>query len=866
MTHRGDSEATTAIPVDWGRAKEIFFDALDLDRAERAVHIESACRGDAGLREAVRRLIASHEHATDFLVEHPSRAPDPVEAPPALPRAIGPYEPVEILGEGGHGTVYRALQHAPVEREVAIKLLKPSIDSAEAVTRFADERRFLARMDHPDIVKIHDAGATADGRLFVAMELVRGVPLTAFAEERGLRVAERVGLVARLCRAVQHAHQRAVIHRDLKPSNVLVSEDESGVRLRVIDFGIAAALAEDDARGRHARGLGTPRYMSPEQAGSGFPIDTRSDVYAIGVMLCELLTGRPPRDPMTGAESASTPVSATPPSRLVPPRASGPVRGPRELRGELDRVVLRCVEWNPEDRYESAAALADDLERYLAGHAVRAMPQTGLYLAGKFVRRHRLAVGLSLLAVGSLAGGFAVAVRERSEAVAQRRIAESARADSDRHAAQARFVTAFLLDDMLAAADPDARPGRDVTVAELLETAAAGAQARFASDPVLLADVKGRLGVAFERVGRSAEAERMLSDAIALGGEAADPERLLSWRLERANATLLLPGRHKEAGEMFVALARDARDALGPDHPLTLHARLRASEYIEDRSARDDEVAEIERLSRAPGAVDPGLRTQILRYAALALSGGGEHEAAARVFQEATAISREQLGPMHSETVKLEFRLAQNMIESGDPDAGQALLRDALARAESIYSEGHPELTGMRRLAVGLFISAGRPGEAVEVATRFAADSAREHGEGSIPHTSAMQEVGKALLADDRPAEALEILEDALARRQSQWGTRHTQVAYTHRAIADALLALGRYAESVEQADAAMQILGPKSPSYFAAGMTRFRALAAAGRPTEAEELKRTLLDEAARNGAPAGTIERLAALGLPSP
>ncbi|MBZ0172382.1 MAG: serine/threonine protein kinase, partial [Phycisphaerales bacterium] len=364
MTERTTSDATTIDPVDWSRAKDIFLDALDLEPPERAGFLDEQCGADAHLRDAVDRLLASHGSATDFLVDAGSHTPlaqTPEEAP--LPRAFGPYEPVERLGEGGHGMVYRAKQHAPVQREVALKVLKPGLESAQLISRFADERRFLARMDHPDIVKIFDAGGTPDGRLFVAMELVQGLPMTEYADWKGLDIRERVAITARLCRAVQHAHQRAVMHRDLKPTNILVSDGDAGPRLRIIDFGIARALADDDNPDltRTMRAIGTPKYMSPEQAGSGFPVDTRTDIYAIGVILCELLTGKTPRPPATGDRSSTRPSSASAPSKLAD-ESVAPGRTPHTLRGDLDRIVLKCVAWEPDLRYASAAALADDLE------------------------------------------------------------------------------------------------------------------------------------------------------------------------------------------------------------------------------------------------------------------------------------------------------------------------------------------------------------------------------------------------------------------------------------------------------------------------------------------------------------------------
>ncbi|USN99492.1 MAG: serine/threonine protein kinase [Phycisphaeraceae bacterium] len=854
------SEDTTADPVDWARAKDIFLDALDLDRPERRVLLEEACGGDRLLRAAVDRLLSSHEGATDFLVEVPSDTPTPQPAP--MPRQIGPYEPVERIGEGGHGTVYRAHQHAPVQRDVALKVLKPGLDSPDLISRFADERRFLARMDHPDIVKIFDAGATPDGRLFVAMELVQGLPLTEHADRKNLGVRDRVALVARLCRAVHHAHQRAVMHRDLKPTNILVSDADGETRLRVIDFGIARALVDEDHPDRTMRAMGTPRYMSPEQAGSGHPVDTRTDIYAIGVILCELLTGHTPRPPATGDTAPARPTTATPPSRLARD-AVLPGRTPAELRGDLDRIVLKCVAWEPDLRYESASALADDLDRYLRGEPVLAMPPSAWYVARKFASRHRLAVGLAAVAALSLGAGLVAALQGRAIAIRESQSARAAGVEATRQARRTDFVTRYLLEDMIAAADPDARPGEDVRVVDLLAAAAARAGDRFADDPSMLADVKGRIGVALQSLGRATEAGAALAEAIALADTLGDDpdaphaEDLLNWRYEQAAASLMQPGRHEEAGEAFVAVADAAREKLGPDHPVTLRARLQASEYLADPAQREGEVRAVELATRAPDT-DPALRLHALRYYAATLARAGGLDDAIDALKEAHAIASSSLGPDHTQAIKLEHRLAEALINDGQAGEGIPLLRDALDRAARVYAPGDATLTGMQRLSVKLFLAGGVPDEAVAMARAFADASAGAYGVDSIPHVSAGHELGRALLEAGRPTEALAELERILPLRESQWGAGHVQVAYTLRALADTRLALEDWEGCIEAARRAIAILPASNPSRYAAGETLARAQAAAGRPDEAAATLATMRDEAVRAGAGDEVIARL--------
>jgi WD40 repeat protein/serine/threonine protein kinase len=404
---------TPAPDIDWARAKAVLGEVLDAAPEMRDAELERRCGSDEALRNAVARLLAALDDSDDFL-----GAPDdarPESAPPE-PTRIGPYELHEILGEGGFGVVFRATQCEPVVREVAIKLLKPGLGTSTIVQRFEAERHVLARMEHPGIAKLLDAGTTADGRSYVVMELVRGPSIVEYCRDRNLPARHRVALVARVCRAIHHAHQRAVIHRDIKPSNILVTEVDGRPDPRIIDFGIAKVLsdAQQEDHTRAGDVLGTPRYMSPEQI-SGGVTDIRVDVYALGVVLCEALTGAVPR---SGESMSSRPLRETPaerPSRLVVPDApaaavAGGADLRRTLRGDLDRIVMQCVEWEPDNRYDSAAALADELDRYLRGEPILAAGPSVLYRTGKFLRRNLLATAVVAAAMLSLVLGTVTAI------------------------------------------------------------------------------------------------------------------------------------------------------------------------------------------------------------------------------------------------------------------------------------------------------------------------------------------------------------------------------------------------------------------------------------------------------------------------
>jgi len=409
------------------------------------------CAGDDALRREVDALLAAEAESGAFLA-------DPALAMPCsggaaalavpggeLPR-LGPrLRVLEKLAEGGSSDVYVAEQLLPLRRKVALKVLRSGQQSRTIVARFEAERQTLAEMDHPGIARVFDAGATEDGRPYFVMELVQGVPVTEFCILERMPVAERLRLLIQVCRAVQHAHGKGVIHRDLKPSNVLVTRVDGHPAPKVIDFGIAKAVrgpAGEPLLPDHRQLVGTPAYMSPEQV-SMAPggVDIRSDIYALGVILYELLTGATPFD-ATRLRAATLEEFQRCLREETPLRPSIRVAGMRveekatawlrdfpvpvrDLRGDLDRIVMQALEKEPDHRYETAAALADDIARHLAHEPVRAGRATGWYRLGKFVRRYRAGMAAALVALVALLVGAGVAVygmrSAHREAAARRR-------------------------------------------------------------------------------------------------------------------------------------------------------------------------------------------------------------------------------------------------------------------------------------------------------------------------------------------------------------------------------------------------------------------------------------------------------------
>jgi serine/threonine protein kinase len=439
--------------------RSIFVAALEVDDpVERAAYIERACAGDPALRSHVEELLKAHQQPGPFM-DRPAHdlvgtLDEPITERPGT--IIGPYKLLEQIGEGGFGVVFMAEQQQPVRRKVALKVLKPGMDTRQVIARFEAERQALALMDHPNIAHILDGGATASGRPYFVMELVRGIAITEFCDQNRLPVRERLALFINICQAVQHAHQKGVIHRDLKPSNMLVTLHDDKAVVKVIDFGIAKAtgqqLTEKTLFTNFAQMIGTPLYMSPEQAQmSGLDVDTRSDIYSLGVLLYELLTGTTPFDkerlktvgydeirriireeePVKPSTRISTLGQAA--TLLSTQRRSDPKQLSRLCRGELDWIVMKCLEKDRNRRYETANALAMDVERYLHDEPVLACPPSVGYRLRKFTRKYRtllriagVFVALLVLAAAVSAWQAVRATRERDRAEASFRMARDA--------------------------------------------------------------------------------------------------------------------------------------------------------------------------------------------------------------------------------------------------------------------------------------------------------------------------------------------------------------------------------------------------------------------------------------------------------
>jgi non-specific serine/threonine protein kinase/serine/threonine-protein kinase len=448
---------------------------------------------------------------------------------------IGHYKLIRQVGEGGMGVVYHAQQVEPIRRDVALKIVKPGMDSKQVIARFESERQALAIMDHPNIAHVFDAGATPAGRPYFVMEFVDGVPITQYCDAKRFSLKQRIELFLPVCEAIQHAHQKGIIHRDIKPSNVLVTEREGKPLAKVIDFGLAKALGAQISDASMMTNLGTVvgtlDYMSPEQADlARHDIDTRADVYSLGAMLYEMLTGTTPLERARLANATYFEAlkrirdeEPAPPSvrmrRTVvtaeeaAQRRSDPVRLPRLLQGELDWIVMKAVEKDRSYRYETVNGLLRDLQRYLAGEPIEAGPPSAAYRVRKIVRRYRLWLSVAAAFAVLLAAGVVISTWM---AVRARRAEQSAILERD----TAKAVSDFLQKDLLAQgsneeqAAPGTSPDPDLKVRTAIDRAAARIDGKFASQPLVEASVRHTIGVSFDDLGLYQEAQKQFERAL----------------------------------------------------------------------------------------------------------------------------------------------------------------------------------------------------------------------------------------------------------------------------------------------------------------------------------------------------------------
>jgi serine/threonine protein kinase/tetratricopeptide (TPR) repeat protein len=596
--------------------RSLFLASLEiLDPAKRSAYLDEACAGNEAVRRGVEDLLAAHARSGTFMPAPPGGEVTADYLPDeAAGSRVGPYKLLQQVGEGGMGSVYMAEQEEPIRRMVAVKIIRAGMDCKGVLARFEAERQALAMMDHPNIAKVLDTGTTASGRPFFVMELVKGVPITKFCDEHQLTLRERLELFIPVCQAVQHAHQKGVIHRDIKPSNVLVALYDDKPVPKVIDFGVAKAthqkLTEKTLFTAFGSVVGTLEYMSPEQATlNQLDIDTRSDVYGLGVLLYEILTGTTPLDRVRlkaaafdevlrlireeEPERPSTRLSTHhTPAQIASSRRSEPAQLGRVVRGELDWIVMKALEKDRTRRFQTANAMARDIQRYLGDEAVEACPPTLGYRLSKMYRKNRAAVGVAAAFLIVLAGAAAVSTALAIQARRAERVAvvERNRAEEEKQSAQA--VRDFLQNDllrqasMLEQAEALRLSGDDFavmpnpTVNELLDRAAAQLapdriEAKFPKLPSVQAEVLKTVGDAYYSLRQDEKGRELLKRAVELyrSARGADDPATLSARY-KVGLIDLVQGRLDDAQALFESVRSDQVRVCGPHHRDTFTTRM----------------------------------------------------------------------------------------------------------------------------------------------------------------------------------------------------------------------------------------------------------------------------------------------------
>ncbi len=622
---------------------------------------------------------------------------------------IGSYHLLKLIGEGGMGAVYLAEQKQPVRRRVAVKLIKVGMDTREVVARFESERQALALMDHPAVAKVFDAGSTPEGRPYFVMEYVDGLPITDYCDQHKLTMRQRLELFILVCEGVQHAHQKAIIHRDLKPSNILVSDVDGKAMPRIIDFGVAKATSQrlSDATMFTQLGavIGTLGYMSPEQADSrGEDIDTRSDVYSLGVVLYELLVGALPLDfhklafdemlrrlRETDAPRPSTRMRTlgNQSTLTAQNRGADPPTLVRQLRGDADAIALKALEKDRARRYSAASEMAADIGRYLRHEPVTAHPPSTAYRARKYIRRHRLGVAVAAAGVMLLIA-FAVA-----QTVALRRITrERNRADR---------ITEFMT-GMFQVVDPSEARGNTITAREILDKASKGIDTGLSNDPELQAKMMYTMAETYTGLGLHSRAASLLAGAVQIQRRVLGPQNPDTLRSMSFLASILVAEDRFAEGEKLARETLDLqRRILGEEHPDTLHSMRHLADAMiyQGRYAEGEkllrETLEFERRVLGPEHPDT---LNSMTSLATTLTFEGRYTDAEKLYRETLDIQRRVFGPEHPDTLYSMNALANDLADEGRFAEAEELERRSLEIKRRILGPEHPQtLYAMETLA-----------------------------------------------------------------------------------------------------------------------------------------------------------------------
>ncbi|MCG3125861.1 MAG: Serine/threonine-protein kinase PknD [Phycisphaerae bacterium] len=858
------------------------------------------------------------------------------------PQQIGRYRILDVLGQGGMGVVYLAEQREPVRRRVALKLIKLGMDTREVVARFDVERQTLALMSHPNVAAVYDAGATETGRPYFVMEHVAGTPINQFCDSGRHSICARLEIFLDVCGAIQHAHQRGIIHRDLKPSNLLVTLINDHPTPKVIDFGVAKATA-DPHRGQTlytavGRMIGTPEYMSPEQAEASLDIDTRTDVYSLGVVLYELLCGELPVDGMAlrsaGVAGVSQVIRATlpprPSTRLTEPKGSRPARPasvsseeltlpgsssqspprsphrPRRsvaeisaargtepdrlrsvLRGDLDWIVMKAIEKERVRRYDSVAALADDLRRYLEGRPVAARPPTLAYQFSRFARRHRVLLGaaagvLTALLLGLTASlyGMVQASRARGDAetalraeAAQRfraeraqetarenqlraeeqtRIAEKSQRAAEVSGRRAAAINEFLL-DMLGSADVKAA-GRNATVSQVLQSAAGKVGRGLSSEPEVEAGVRTVVGRIFTSMGMLDEAEPHLTRARELL-EAHEPHGDQIAQVRGAAASIArarneLPRAETGLREAIAAATRD----LGPESSRTRGLQADLALTLSEQKKYDEAEAiyrELLTLARRLDGDGDNHTLLVINSLAVLLHYQKRYDEAEPLYREAVEVGERVHGASDPDTLVARMNLASMQMSRNRYREAEPVVRGLVAEIGRVFGEQHPNYATALRIAADCSRNLGNFREALPMWRQAYAATHALQGDQRDGEIMSLRGLAQALSRLGQHAEAIETQRRVLSMSSERYGPDHQDTISARTNLANYLKSSGKSGEAVEllrqSLDDARRVLGGDHPETIIATNSLATALHSLDRLAEAEVLYRDALEAGKR-------------------
>ncbi len=838
------------------RLEAVFHDARALSGDARAAYLDRACAGDVALRAQVELLLRSDVAAGSIFDAVPETRLQAdiqrVELTDALQERpgtkIGAYKLLEQIGEGGFGVVFMADQEQPFRRRVALKIIKAGMDTRQVVARFEQERQALALMDHANIAKVFDAGSTATGRPYFVMELCRGEAITDYCDKQNLSIPQRLELFAQVCTAVQHAHSKGIIHRDIKPSNVLISTQDGKPQVKIIDFGIAKAtssrLTEKTLFTAFKQMIGTPQYMSPEQAEGSLDIDTRTDVYALGVLLYELLTGVTPFDPKSLRSAAygeieriirevdppspsarlsqnTETIASVAASRQSEPRKLGPI-----VRGELDWIVMKALEKDRQRRYETANGLAMDIGRYLGGEAVLAAPASRSYRIRKFVRRHKgLVTAVSAVAAALLVGVIAFAW-QASIARHERDRAILAEADANQRAKELGQVSAFQ-GQMLRGID----------------TTDAGVK--------LMEDIRNRFASAIEEKRLSAPERNQRLDAFTRELNEVNATDTAVAMIERA---ILKPAisavdasfreqpavdaslRHTVASiYQVLGLTRDAialeKVALATRQRIFGDANVETLESMNDIGLMfeaDGQFAEAESMlkgsfegrKRVLGESDPATLVTMGNLGNF-FRGRGRFDEAEPLLRRHVEESRRVLGNDHRDTLIAINCYGFLFVDQGKLTEAEPLWRETYDRGRRVMGQDDPDLIVWVNNLGGLISVQGRVREAEPYFREALEKTRRVRGE-SHPSTIGMIGIlAGNLTRQGRVDEAEPLLREAWEKSRKTLGDANAATIDCHFALGRCYMLQGRYDEAEPMMLAALaatrQLMGPEHPQALVA-------------------------------------------------